>query len=192
LIIRNLTEGSKVYTANAWLVTGSWKTLSDLNTLVDAGMDPLILNHLEESNNGVGKKKVDQIILTHGHYDHAGMVNKLREAYNPKVMAFSESYPGLDRVLNDGDHVQMGDRDDSICLYCRKDGVLFAGDSPLVIITPASEYTQHFIQVLDRLSRLPIHTIYFGHGQPLTERCNEVLKRSLSFAKKTLSGGFET
>lgn len=191
-----------MYTANAYLVTGTWKTLDDLNTLVDAGMDPLVVEHLEKSNNGVGKKKLDQIILTHGHYDHAGMVQRLKEVYKPVVMAFSESQPLVDRYLRDGEHLRMGDADfevihmpghsnDSICLYSRSEEVLFAGDSPLIINNPAADYDEPFIRVLDRLARLPIQTIFFGHGAPMINHCSEVLKRSLFYAKKTNTGGYE-
>jgi hypothetical protein len=56
--------------------------------------------------------------------------------------------------------------------------VLFAGDSPLIIKTAGGSYISKFVEVLKRLSQLPIDIIYFGHGNPLKEKCNEVLLQS--------------
>jgi len=191
--IVNLTENSTVYTSNAWFVTGTWKALGDPNTLVDAGMDPGILRRLRDADTGVGQRKLDQIILTHNHYDHTGQVMLLKKEYQPKVFAYSGNHDGVDHVLRNGERIRIGDRQfevihmpghssDSILLFNQEDGVLFAGDSPLVLNTAEGEHEEAFITVLERLTRLPIQTIYFGHGKPMTEGCAEVLKRSLMFA----------
>ena len=37
--IVNLTQGSAVYTSNAYLLTGTWNAIPDVNTLVDTGRD---------------------------------------------------------------------------------------------------------------------------------------------------------
>lgn len=192
--IFNLTEGSTVYTSNAWYVTGSWKTLADTNTLIDAGMDPGIIQRLHDMASGVGKRKVDQIILTHNHYDHAGFVHTIKKEFSPVVLAWSMNHDGVDRQLRDGEMIRIGDgtfevihmpghSQDSILLYCRESAVLFAGDSPLKIMTTDGQYEPAFIRVLERLARLPINTIYFGHGRPKTEQCTEMLRHSLHCVK---------
>lgn len=192
--IFNLTKDSPVYTANAWYVTGTWKGLDDVNTLIDAGMDPAVVSRIAGMPSGLGKRKLDRIILTHNHSDHAGQVEALKAAYHAEVLAWSAHHRGVDRTLHDGEVIRIGDAlfetihmpghsQDSILLYCREEGVLFAGDSPLVIRSADGSYEPAFLQVLERLTRLPMECIYFGHGDPLTEHCGDVLRRSLELAR---------
>jgi len=70
-----------------------------------------------------------------------------------------------------------GHSSDSICLYNADEGVLFAGDSPL-LITSEGSYEAGFRRTLEKLCARDVRRIYFGHGPPLTERCNERLRES--------------
>ena len=191
--IINLTETSKLYTCNVYYVTGTWKTLGDTNTLIDAGMDPKVIPLIQEMYTGVGKRKVDQVILTHNHHDHAGMVRTIRQEFQPLVLAFSSNHEGIDRTVRDGEQLRIGDRlfevismpghsTDSILLYNQEEGVLFAGDSPIDIKTAEGQYEEDFIKVLERLTRLNIQAIYFGHGQPMMAGCREMIRRSYQMA----------
>ncbi len=191
--IINLTKDSPVYTANAWYVTGTWKGLDDVNTLVDAGMDPAIVARIAEVPCGLGKRRLDRIILTHSHSDHAGQAEALKAAYHAEVLAWSTHHRCVDRSLHDGEQLRIGDAlfetihmpghsQDSILLYSREEGVLFAGDSPLLIRSADGWYEPAFVRVLERLARLPVERIYFGHGEPLAERCGEMLRHSLDMA----------
>jgi glyoxylase-like metal-dependent hydrolase (beta-lactamase superfamily II) len=188
--VLNLTKESLIYTSNVYLVTGNWNTMSDVNTLIDAGRDVSIIEKINNSSTGVGKQKVEQIILTHSHYDHAEIINTLKKEFKAKIFAFSKNLEGVDKVLKDGEIVRVGDCDceiihipghstDSICLYCETEKVLFAGDSPLIIRTKEGCYDREFVNVFKRLVELPIETIYFGHGHSMTGNCNKVLYRSL-------------
>ncbi len=201
--ITNLTESSGIYTCNAYLVLGAWSTLEDVNTLVDVGRDPAIIRTIDDVYTGVGKKRVDQVVVTHSHYDHTGMLREICAAYSPRVYAFSpfwESDSGLlsdvlspaqVHIVKDGDTLRIGDRtfevihapghsNDSICFYCEAEGILFAGDSPLVLRAPASYDSTHR-EALRRLSQKKINTIYFGHGAPMTGNCSKVLQESVEF-----------
>ncbi|MCK4542235.1 MAG: hypothetical protein KAU17_08380, partial [Spirochaetales bacterium] len=60
----NLTENSSTYTANVYFVRGSWNAIDDVNTLVDVGRDSKIIERIDAISGGVGKKKIDQVILT--------------------------------------------------------------------------------------------------------------------------------
>ena len=188
--ILNLTEDSGIYTSNAYLVTGSWNTLEDVNTLIDVGRDPAIIEKINNASTGVGKHKVDQVLLTHGHYDHAGMVEEIKREFNARIFAYSPSIPEVDKVLKDGEMIKAGDdffeviytpghSNDSICLYNAKEKLLFAGDSPLIINTVDCNYEEGFIRVLERLVAMKIDVIYFGHGKPYMGNCNKMLRRSL-------------
>ena len=80
--ITNLTEDSKLYTSNVFLILGTWNTVEDITTLVDVGSDYTIINKIEGINTGLGKKKIDQVILTHSHSDHAAILSKIKDAFN--------------------------------------------------------------------------------------------------------------
>jgi glyoxylase-like metal-dependent hydrolase (beta-lactamase superfamily II) len=181
---------SSVYTSNVYLVSGDWNRLEDVNALVDVGNDSGIIEEIQKMNVGVGKRKIERVILTHSHSDHAAILPLIRNAYKPEVLAYSQYIEGVDRVLNDGDMVQMGDRkfevlhtpehtEDSIMLYCMEEGALFVGDSPVFIPASGGTYGKAFIRCLEKLCRRNIRTIYLGHGEPITNGAKEILKMSL-------------
>ena len=137
--ILNLTSESKMYTSNVYLITGTWNAIGDLNTLVDVGRDPSVIEKINNASTGVGKHRVEQVVLTHSHYDHASLLPQIKKTFNPEVYAYSHSLEGVDHLLKDGDTLKLGDRifeviytpghsSDSICLYCEEERVLFAGD----------------------------------------------------------------
>ena len=112
---------------------------------------------------------------------------------SPRVLAFSPSLAGIDATVRDGDTLRMGDQlfevihtpghsSDSICLYNEAEGVLFAGDTPLLISSSTGSYEAGFKAALEKLCARDVRRIYFGHGPPLTERCNERLRESQRIA----------
>lgn len=106
--IYNLTENSKVYTSNVYLVTGSWNSIDDINTLVDVGRDLSILEMIMDIPTGVGKKRVEKVVLTHNHFDHTSMLANVKRVFEPRVYAYSKALEGVDRILKDGETVRMG------------------------------------------------------------------------------------
>ncbi|MBN2010803.1 MBL fold metallo-hydrolase [candidate division KSB1 bacterium] len=195
--IFNLTEHSTTYTSNAYLVLGDWNTLEDKNTLIDVGRDPEIIHTINNAATGVGKKKIDQIIITHNHYDHAGMLAEIKSLFKPQIYAFSGSVQEADHLVADGDRLRIGDNwceilhtpghsTDSICIYCEQNKVLFVGDTPVIINSVHSTYAADFIHALEKLLTKEITTIYFGHGQCLRENCNARISKSLENIKVNL------
>jgi glyoxylase-like metal-dependent hydrolase (beta-lactamase superfamily II) len=137
-------------------------------------------------------------VLTHGHSDHCALLPRVREAFHPKVFAFSPNIHGVDCLLRDGDAIRMGDQDfevihtpghssDSICLYNQAEGVIFAGDSPLLITSLTGTYEVGFLAALEKLCARDVRRIYFGHGAPLTEHCNQRLRESQRMAAGNLA-----
>jgi len=194
--IINLIAKSKMYTANVFFVHGSWNAIDDVNTLVDVGRDPAVIESINEVSSGVGKKRVDQVILTHSHYDHSSLLPVIRNIFDPVVYAFSSYIKGIDHILEDGDKIKIGDEmfevlctpahsSDSICLYCEKEGILFAGDTPVLIRSPDGTSGHNFIQNLEKLCSGNICKIYFGHGDTITEGCRELIYESLRNIRKS-------
>jgi glyoxylase-like metal-dependent hydrolase (beta-lactamase superfamily II) len=192
-----LENSSQVYTSQVYLVLGDASRIGDVNTLVDVGQDPAILASIERAPTGIGKWPVEQVVLTHDHSDHSALLPRIREAYHARVLAFSPSVKGVDCLLHDGDTIKMGDAyfevihtpghsSDSICLYNKTEGVLFAGDSPLLITSPGGTYEAGFLAALEKICARDVRRIYFGHGPPLTERCNERLRESQAMAAGSL------
>ena len=195
--IINLKENANMYTSNVYLVLGTWNAIEDVNTLVDVGRDPAIMDKIYEASTGVGKSRVEQVILTHSHYDHASFLPAIREAFHPKVYAFSHSLEGVDHHLRGWETLRLGDRNfevihtpghssDSICLYCEEEGVLFAGDTPVIIQSADSTHEEGFVRALERICRMDVKAIYFGHGDPLLDGCNERIRTSLKNVRKAL------
>jgi len=189
--IVNLTHGSSVYTSNAYLLTGTWNAIPDVNTLVDTGRDARIFEAIRNSPTGVGKRRLDQVILTHSHYDHASLATAIKKEFGSVVCGSSPNFEGIDRVLKDGEHIRVADLDamviltpghsnDSLCLYCEGDGILFVGDSPIVIQTRDNTYEDAFLRSLERISALDVKAIYPGHGSPFLSDCNELISQSLA------------
>jgi len=188
--IENLTANSTCYTSNVYLILGDWNSLDDVNTLIDVGRDPSIIRMIKNRWTGVGKKPIDQVILTHCHYDHAGLLSEIRAAFNPMVYAYS-SFKEADRYLKGGELVRIADRtfeiihtpghsNDSICIYCEQDGVLFSGDTPLNIITVGGSYRDDYVQALAKLAAKNVRAIYSGHDSPITKRARETIWNSLA------------
>ena len=188
--IRNLTEYSTIYTSNVYLITGTWNGISDVNTLIDVGRDPDVIEKINNASTGIGKQRVEQVILTHSHYDHASLLPQIKKIFNPVVYAFSSSLQGVDFTLYNEEIVKLGDRmfevihipghsSDSVCLYCEEEGILFSGDTPVMIRSRDDSYQEAFVQALRTISRLDVRAVYCGHGPPLLKECNEMINRSL-------------
>ncbi len=154
--IVTLENSGEVYTCEVYLVLGGASRIGDINTLVDVGQDPAIFAGIERAPTGLGKWPVEQVVLTHCHSDHSALLPQIREAFHPKVFAHSPNTYGVDHLLRDGDSIRMGDEyfevihtpghsSDSICLYNRTEGVLFAGDTPLIITSPGGTYEAVFL-----------------------------------------------
>ena len=195
--IQRLQTSGTVYTCNAWLVLGDWNRVEDVNALVDAGRDPAVIHDLLSARTGVGKRKLDRVVLTHSHFDHVEMLPRLRKMFEPQVCGLAGGCVPLDRVLQDGELIRLGDQlfevialpghtVDSLGLLHPSSGVLFSGDAPVLIHSPGGTYDPGFVGALERLCQSDIGAIYPGHGEPVTESCNARLRTSLTNVRASI------
>ncbi|MBI2418856.1 MAG: MBL fold metallo-hydrolase [Ignavibacteriales bacterium] len=193
-----LQHNPAIYCGNAYLLLGDWNKLDDVNTVIDTTSDSFITKHIDEINTGLGKNAVDRIILTHSHFDHNGGVAVMKKKYDCEVLAY---LPGSDitRTVHDGEEIKIADcyftvihtpghSSDSICLYCKKDGVLFSGDTSIRVYQNDGTYTADFVESIEKLSKLHVRIVYPGHGDPITENPDGIIKETLKIlTKSTLS-----
>ncbi len=182
------------YSSNVYLVLGEFNSVYDVNTLIDTGGDGHIVENIRAINTGVGKKAVDQIILTHNHFDHTGGIIAVKEAFGSRVMGFSGATL-IDAQIKDGDMIKAGDvflsalhvpehSQDSIMLYHWESKTLFSGDTQLDIKSGGGTYSRHFYEILKKLLELGVNVIYPGHGHFIKENCPEILERTMNFVKQ--------
>jgi glyoxylase-like metal-dependent hydrolase (beta-lactamase superfamily II) len=188
--ITNLTDPrSMIYSSNVYLIHNHGSTSEDANTLIDVGNNPAVVKMIRNGSTDAGKKPIEQVILTHSHFDHVALLPKIRETFHPVVYAYSD-FEGVDVVLQDGQKLHCGGRewqviytpghsDDSICLYCEAEGALFVGDTPVIIWSVGGFYDERFVRALAWLCERDVRTIYFGHGNPVTVDAHTVLAESL-------------
>ncbi|MBN2279754.1 MAG: MBL fold metallo-hydrolase [Candidatus Marinimicrobia bacterium] len=185
----NLTKQNTTYTSNAYFIRGDWNTLEDKNALIDTGRDPVLFHELDNLYTGVGKTKIERVLLTHGHYDHTGNLKEILTRWNPEVFAYSESLQVPAIKINDGDNIRIGDRiarviacpghsSDSVCFYVSEERALFSGDTQLTNLKDV-KYDESFYTCLEKISQLDVQIIYPGHGRPITQECNLKIRESL-------------
>ncbi len=191
-----LRNDKEIYSSNVYLVLGDWNKLDDVNTLIDVGASGHICEEIDGLPTGVGKIPVNNVVLTHGHFDHIGILPFIKQKYAPTVFAYGLA-EGVDVLLADRQMVRIGDRDfetihtpghssDSICLYCKAEKVLFSGDMSVESLSPGGTYETAFVNALERLSTLEVEIIYPGHGSPITKNAKEAIQRTLTTVKREL------
>jgi glyoxylase-like metal-dependent hydrolase (beta-lactamase superfamily II) len=190
LKVINLTENPTTYTCNVYFVQGEFNSLNNMNTIIDIGRDKIIFEKFDGISKGVGKKLIDQIILTHNHYDHTSLLKIVKEIYSPTVYAFSPYIKGVDVLLKGGESILIGDKSfevihtpghtqDSICLYCSENGYLFVGDTAVILKSNNWSFEENYVKAMEYLCTKNVSKIFFGHSPPLESKCNEKLSKSL-------------
>jgi glyoxylase-like metal-dependent hydrolase (beta-lactamase superfamily II) len=187
--IMTLQKHDKIYSCRSYLILGDWNRIEDINTVIDPGTDDFIIDEIESISTGFGKIPVNQIILTHNHFDHGASVMHFKEKYNAKVFAYIDG-PGVDELLTDGQFIKAGDdilevlhtpghSSDSICLYAPSEKALFSGDTQIRVMMPGDRYEADYIQGIMKIACRDIQKIYSGHDDPLKSGCQELILQTL-------------
>ena len=184
-----LARNPRTYSCRSYLLLGDWNQLDAVNTLIDPGTDGYIMEELDRIATGFGKVPVEQILLTHNHFDHAAAAEQLRRTYGARVYGWVPG-PGVDCLLTDGQLLKAGDdylevlhtpghSSDSVAFYCQSQKLLFAGDTQLRIRTVGGKYTQEYVQTLLKLTQREIERVYAGHDEPLEQNVRTIILQTL-------------
>ena len=195
-MVKTLVVGS--FTANCYIV-GSSSTSKGM--IIDPGAEaPTILRTVQQMG-----LSISLIVATHAHIDHVGALRAVQEKTGahfalheaekgllltaPMRMLTSlgispvKSPPRPDRLLKDGDHIDIGDLHfkvlytpghsaGGICLSGH--GVVFSGDTLFNLGIgrtdfPGMSYKRLLKSIHEKLMVLPDETtVYPGHGPPTT------------------------
>ncbi|QWV94714.1 MBL fold metallo-hydrolase [Geomonas oryzisoli] len=186
-----LKKSPATYSCNSYLILGDWNRIEDVNTLIDPGVDDFILAEIRELSTGFGKEPVQQVVLTHNHFDHTAGVAALKEAFGCRVFAYDNGRL-VDETLHDRQFIKAGDdflevlhtpghSGDSVCLYAPSLQVLFSGDTQVRVLAAGGSYCPAYVEALKRLCTLKIQSVYSGHDQPVLHGAREMLQQSLDF-----------
>lgn len=184
-----LSQSSSLYTCRSYLLLGDWNLLGDVNTLIDPGTDGSVIDEIESLSTGCGKVPVEQVILTHNHFDHCAGVETFRQRYGARVYAWSDG-KNVDELLRDGQIIPAGDdqlqvihtpghSSDSVCLYNHARRILFSGDTQLRIRSGGEVFSPEYIETLRRLSTFRVDLIYSGHDEPVRQNAEGMILESL-------------
>lgn len=183
MIFKMLTVGS--YMSNCYIVGSD---ISKDGIIIDPGADPeTIMNAVE----GLGVD-IKLIVATHGHIDHVGGVNRIKERTgapfamhemeNIKGGVFGKS-PTVDKSLRDGDSIEVGELSFTVRhtpghspggIVLIGHDIVFSGDTLFQFSIgrtdfPGGSYSQLMTGIFDYLMVLPDETIvYTGHGPHTT------------------------
>jgi glyoxylase-like metal-dependent hydrolase (beta-lactamase superfamily II) len=160
--------------------------VADEGILIDSGYgDEESVRCLIDYVNNFAGLRLTNIVITHDHPDHIGGAERLREKTGAKIVLHPSEQTGMaDRVVADGDIISLkgidlevihtpGHNPGHICLYIRKDKILFSGDHVLGLGTTAIHPPKgDMAQYLDSLRKLldyDIDLICPGHGPLIRE-----------------------
>jgi glyoxylase-like metal-dependent hydrolase (beta-lactamase superfamily II) len=179
---------------NTWVV-GRWPAV-----VIDPAVEDA--EHLREVLEAAGR--VDAVLLTHDHPDHASGALTLARETGARVLA-ARPADGMER-LRDGQALRMpgvelvtlatpGHAPDHVAFHLERDRALFTGDSVLgrgtsVIDPPEGDLAQ-YLRSLQRMRELAPRTIFPGHGPVVLDavaKLDEYLEHRAMREEQVLAG----
>ncbi|MFI9844927.1 MBL fold metallo-hydrolase [Nonomuraea sp. NPDC051941] len=165
--------------------TNTWVIGGDEVVVIDPG--PEDESHLRRVRDHLGERRVTEILLTHGHFDHSGGARRFAEMVRAPVRALDPRHRLGEEGLDDGDVVSVagleihvygtpGHSFDSLCFWLPQDRAMLTGDTVLgrgTTIIARDGGLADYLRSLDRLRAaaegLEARALLPGHGPVLPD-----------------------
>jgi glyoxylase-like metal-dependent hydrolase (beta-lactamase superfamily II) len=157
---------------NTWLLESAGEV-----AVIDPG--PSDRGHMAAILERIGDRRVEAVVVTHTHEDHAPLANPL--ASELQVAAYGYG-PGPDfqpdLLLKEGSEVEVGDTDlgvvhtpghsdDHLCFLAGR--VLFTGDHIMGGSSVMVEKMGDYLRSLEKLRHLELDALHPGHGEVMED-----------------------